>query len=589
MKRLLALPAILLVLAAFAIFALPYLLPAGFIQSRIAPILQDQAGIELRNVGRIGLTFDPEFGLAAHDVTAGLAGNERDAGQLQASRIVASLDTGALLRGEFVLRRIRLERPVLTIQNRLMTLSSADIDADRPPLTRIAYAQAQTQEAALPIHLPYVDVDVIDGTANILNRSGRLVLAFEHATLALRNPREQGVMTADGDFSVEGEIFRLKAEASPNKVAKSIYKVAASLHSPATGTEFEGYLHLVDRPRFEGLLQSGIVSGKDLARWTGGDPAALSRLTGTLFEGQVNVTGEAFELTGGRVSAPSVKSDLAITSEYGRRFEVVLANGQIYGGASEARFELVRGEDAASMSASLRLTGVDSGAFGRDLPGFDWLSGPVNSEMQVTGQGRSWQAILESLAGRSSFSVRDGAIEGIDLRLIVSEAKEGRFDAWERRPGLRTRFDVIEASFDIRDGVGTTDDMRMTGPGIDVTGKGSADFVRQKLDYKLQTRIASQADAPEGEDAGEQQARFSLPLVVKGDWESPSIYPDVTQMLRDPGSISGTGELIGKSLETLTRGNGNGKGNGLKGVLNGLFGKDAEPEPEADAGDTGEQ
>jgi uncharacterized protein involved in outer membrane biogenesis len=587
MKRLLALPAILLVLAAFVIFALPYLVPASVVQSRIAPSLQEQAGIELRHVDRIGLTFTPEFGLAANNVVAAVRGDERGGGQLQASRIVVSLDTGALLGGAFVLRKIRLERPILTVQNRLMSFSNADASAKQLNVVPIAYAQAQIQAAPRPIRLPHVDIDIVDGTANILNRSGRQVLSFEDATLALRHPPEAQVMTIDGDFGVKGETFRLKATASPNEVAKSIYEVVASLHSPATGTEFEGYLHLVDRPRFEGEMRSGIVSGKDLARWIGGDPAALGRLTGTLFEGRVNVTGTAFELTGGAITAPSVKSNLTITSEFGRRLEVVLADGEIYGGQSEGRFELLRGDGEATMSASLRLAGVDSEAFGRDLPGFDWLSGPVNSEMQVTGKGRSWKTILENLNGRSAFSVRNGAIEGIDLRLIVADTKEGRFDAWERRPGYRTPFEVIEASFDIKDGVGQTDDMRMTGPGIDVTGKGNVNFARQRLDYKLQTRIASQAETAEteGEGVEQKQAQFSLPLVVKGDWESPSIYPDVTQMLRDPDSISGTGELIGKSIEQLTRGNG--KGDGLKGVLNDLFGNDDEPKADAD-GDAAE-
>jgi uncharacterized protein involved in outer membrane biogenesis len=591
MKRLLALPAILLVLAAFAVFALPYLIPASVLLSRIAPSLQDQAGIDLRHVDRIGLTFSPEFGLAANNVVAAVRGNERGGGQVQASRIVVSLDMGELLNGAFVLRKIRLERPILTVQNRLMGLSSADTATQQMKLTAVAYAQAQTQAAPRPIRLPHVDVDIVEGTANILNRSGRLVLSFGDATLAVRHPPESRVMTINGDFGVKGETFRLSATASPNEDVASDYMIAAGVNSAATATEFDGILHLADDPVFEGAMRSSIVSGKELARWTGGDPDALGRFNGARFDGRISVTGRAFELTDGAVSAPSIKSTLAIKSEFGRRLEVVLSNGEIYGGKSEGRFELTRGDGETSMSGSLRLDGVDSQAFGRDLPGFDWLSGPVNSEMQVAGKGRNWRTILESLAGRSAFSVRNGAVEGIDLRLLVAEAKEGRFDAWERRPGYRTPFDVIEASFDIKDGVGRTDDMRMTGPGIDVTGKGNVNFARQRLDYKFQTQIASQAEKTEGESVEQKQAQFSLPLVVKGDWDSPSIYPDVGAMLRDPDSISGTGELIGKSIEQLTRGNG--KGNGLKGVLNDLFGKDDEPGADTGGGaaedETGKQ
>ncbi|MBX2804769.1 MAG: AsmA family protein [Hyphomicrobiales bacterium] len=581
MKRLLALPAILLVLAAFAIFALPYLVPGSYLKSQIAPLLEKRTGIELRNIDEIALTFTPEFGVAATNVVAALKRGDRRGRQLQSERVVATPDLGALLTGRIVIRKIRLEDPILTVQNGLISLTDAGHQTGVPYLTRIAYAQAQTEPASRPINFPPIDVDIVNGRVNILNRSGKQVVSLAEATFALRHPAVGETVTLEGNFNLEGEPFRLTAKASASKVAKALYKIDASLHSPATGTEFEGNLHLEDRPNFEGVMRGGIVSGKDLARWMGGDAGAFNRLTGALFEGQLKADGRAFQLSEGKLSAPSVKSDLSVTSEFGKRLEVVLANGEIYGGTSDARFELVRGEANARMSASLKLNNVDSEAFSRDLPGFDWLSGPVNSDLQLSGQGRSWQAILGSLAGTSAFSVSNGAIEGIDLSLIVAEAKEGRFDAWERRPGFRTRFDIMEASFDINDGVGRTEDMRVVGPGVNVTGKGNVNFSRQRIDYKLQTRISSKAD--ESQAAADKQAKFSLPLIVKGRWDNPSIYPDVTQMFRDPESISGTGELIGKSLEQLSRGEGD--GNALKGVLNDLFGNNDEADDDSEESD----
>ena len=581
---LLALPAILLVLAAFAIFALPYLIPSSYLQSQIAPLLARE-GITLRKLDRIVLTFNPEFGVAVHNVETvapGIAGRET---HFKASRIVISPYITELDDDKLRIRKIRLEKPVLTVRGQFMPFAQAGSDAPQMLLEPAAFARAQTQAAPRLDRFSYVDVDIIDGTANILNRSGKLVLSLKDAALALRHmPEQQPILTIDGSFSVNGEKLNLKVAASPKEKAAP-FEVTADLRTVAAEAKFEGDL---DFPlRVEGTMRSTIVSGKELARWIDGDPAALNRLTGALFEGRVNVTGAALELTDGHVSAPSVKSDLAMVSEYGRRFEVVLANGEIYGGASQARFELVWGESEANMAASLKLTGVDSEAIGRDLPGFDWLSGPVNSELQVTGKGRSWRKILESLTGQSAFSVHDGAVEGIDMSLIVSEAKEGRFEAWERQPGYKTPFDVIEASFDIKNGIGRTTDLRMTGPGIDVAGRGSVNFARQRLNYKLQTRINSHAGGSEGGGTEQKQAQFSLPLIVKGDWENPSILPDVGQMLRDPDSISGTGELIGKSLEQLTRGNG--KSNGLNDVLNGLFGKKAQPEAGVEADANGDE
>ena len=79
-------------------------------------------------------------------VVAAVRGNERGGGQLQASRIVVSLDLNALLGGAFVLRKIRLERPILTVQNRLMGLSRADTATQRR-LERAAWTSAESFEA----------------------------------------------------------------------------------------------------------------------------------------------------------------------------------------------------------------------------------------------------------------------------------------------------------------------------------------------------------------------------------------------------------------------------------------------------------
>src|SRR5690606_18547039 len=110
----------------------------------------------------------------------------------------------------------------------------------------------------------------------------------------------------------------------------------------ATAAEVEGILHLANEPTFEGAMHSNIVSGSELARWTGGDPDALGRFTGARFGGRISITRRTFKLSNGAVSAPSIKSGLAITSEFGRRLEVALPDGEIYGGRSVGRFELLR-------------------------------------------------------------------------------------------------------------------------------------------------------------------------------------------------------------------------------------------------------
>jgi hypothetical protein len=160
----------------------------------------------------------------------------------------------------------------------------------------------------------------------------------------------------------------------------------------------------------------------------------------------------------------------------------------------------------------------------------------------------------------------------------------------------------MQASYAIENGVAATDDISVTGPNIEVTGAGQTDFTRQRVKYKLNTRItsasspaaAAPAPSPPADAGSETTAAapaepdaFVMPLIVKGDWDRPDIRPDFSGALKDKEALRGTAKLFGKSVEKFT-------GGGVKAdqfgkMIDGLFGKKKKPKDEASEAGQGAQ
>lgn len=573
MKRLLAIPAFLLVLVLFGLFALPYLIPQDVLRDRIAPPLEREAGIRLDEVKRISLTFSPEFGVAIEGVKGGLTGNSGVLNAMEASRIVAGITPSSLLEGRLDLRRLRLEEPRVSVRDGLIALGHLDKRQLAEPLL----VPVTLSENRAGLRLPRLDVDIVSGIIDFQNRSGDTFALINGLNLALRHPAETSAISVIGDFDLEGQNFQLDADAEPAGINDGDAMILrADLRSQAVALNLSGQILFDGAQGFAGPVDVRIVEGQELANWLDADPAIYVGLSGANIAGQLNISGESLILSDARLTTPDFEGDLAVLAEFGRSVEAQLTNGSLHDGRASGALALRRQEAGSVLALSLNIDQVDSLALGRSQPGFDWLSGSTDVKIEINGRGSDWPEMVETLSGDAQLSVKDGAVEGIDLPEIVAQAKAGEFRKWQRRPGVRTPFDLMEASFQIEDGVARTSNLRITGPDVLVTGEGRTNFPRQNLKYSLQTRVtAREEEQEEGETA-----QFSMPIIIKGDWEKPDIYPDLSKILKDPDSVSGTAELFGKSVEKLT--GGGVKADDFNKVMRGLFGKKKKKEPEED-------
>jgi len=148
----------------------------------------------------------------------------------------------------------------------------------------------------------------------------------------------------------------------------------------------------------------------------------------------------------------------------------------------------------------------------RDAP----LSGRLTASGELTTQGNTREDLLRRLNGSAKAELNGGAIAGVNVSQQMCEAVaalEGRNTSREWHKD--TRFEHVDATFTVRDGVVRSDDMLVTIPGIDVRGEGEYDLGRGHIDALAQARLVSTADA--ACRVNPRLEKLALPVRCEGD------------------------------------------------------------------------
>ncbi len=333
------------------------------------------------------------------------------------------------------------------------------------------------------------------------------------------------------------------------------------------------------RPQFTGSATVDVKSGAALSRWTGGNPGTLARFDGAALTGRLEVSDQELILAEGKITAPGAEGDLSVFADFDGNVRATLDNLALHGGQAQGKFTLDARQKEAVLAGSFEMSNVDSLALTQGLSGFDWLSGKANASMEIAGGGKTPEDLAATLTGKAHLSLAHGAIEGLDLPLIVAKAKEGEIGNWRREAGRRTQFDRLDANFTVVNGIAETKDLTLSGPNIDVSGEGKTDIPRQRIEYRLKTKVTARAEqaAATTPPAPEDEASLVMPLIVKGNWDKPEIRPDIENALKDADGLAGTAKLFGKSVEKFT--DGKIKAEEFGKAIDSLFGKKKKKKP----------
>jgi AsmA protein len=210
------------------------------------------------------------------------------------------------------------------------------------------------------------------------------------------------------------------------------------------------------------------------------------------------------------------------------KLDATLGQIALYGGKAKGRLVLDGAAKVPAVQMTLDAKGFDGLRLLKDYAGLDRFEGVAGATLNLSGRGRSQQELVSSLNGTASFSFANGAVRGIDIEAMVKDVGTNILTGWRQGPDAKTPFDALSAGFTVVNGIATTNDINFTSPVLGVSGGGLVDLPRQALNLKVNPTLTLAA-AQSIDLAG-----LAVPIIVKGPWSNPKIYPDIAGILDNP-------------------------------------------------------
>jgi len=234
-------------------------------------------------------------------------------------------------------------------------------------------------------------------------------------------------------------------------------------------------------------------------------------------------------------------------------FKAALQSTSLYKGALRASLTIDAAQKPAKESLDLKLEKIDAKTFLADVANQNHVEGRIDMAVALQSNGSAPQDMATSLTGTAKLHFQDGAITNIDAPSSIRAIATYLPPSWK---GLTDRIDIttLDATFDVTNGIATTNDIHVVSPIIDVHGKGGLDLSQQTYDLRFEPKLVTH-------NQGKPTASpldLGAALLVRGPWAHPQLSADLSGLLNDPqGAIEKLGTLGQEFF-------GNGGGGGLK-------------------------
>ncbi|MBF0589355.1 MAG: AsmA family protein [Magnetococcales bacterium] len=212
---------------------------------------------------------------------------------------------------------------------------------------------------------------------------------------------------------------------------------------------------------------------------------------------------------------------------------------------SPLRAQLYRGALDAAVTADARgkrlafhvrpnLKGIQAGPLLSELADVKQLRGTLNAKADLTFRGLESAQINRTLSGRGHFAFTDGALVGINVARLIRNAyhtfrnqplePEGAFE--------KTDFTSLNASVRMNNGAISNQDLKMVSPLLRITGKGSANLPKDRINYVVSSGIVGSLKGQGGESINELKDAV-IPIKLYGRLSAPDYTIDMETFLKE--------------------------------------------------------
>ncbi|MGE6781630.1 AsmA family protein [Ensifer adhaerens] len=458
---------------------------------------------------------------------------------------------------------------------------AADVNLTLPVRDLLLDAKARAGGIPLKLDLRMKEATLaLDGTAALAGSyAGRVNFAAAdlRALLAWVGQADAGgieqfAFNGDVKASATGVAFQ-KATLSVNGVEGS-GNGAVELGVPL---KISSALHFkeLDLARLAGAPSAAAPQAKAAAkaskRTAADAPLDLSALRSI----DASIRVDAERLGYGRVVAGPVATTLKISEGIAN---LDIPESPFYGGQMAASVTADGSGAEPSIAVRASISGASAAPLLTDLANFKHLEGALQTTFEIAGAGGTTGTLKRSLKGTAEVRFSDGAIRGIDVADVYNNLVGLMSSGFKQNDNKATGFTELGASFAIDNGVARTDDIKLVGPLVRMSGKGEANLPEDQLNFRLDPRVVASL---QGQGADIATEGIGVPVVIEGSFAAPRIYPDLSGLLKNPDAALSTLKKLGLPTGKLGLDeflSGEGKGGRIRDLLGGAIGKQPKGE-----------
>lgn len=214
---------------------------------------------------------------------------------------------------------------------------------------------------------------------------------------------------------------------------------------------------------------------------------------------------------------------------------------KLYGGTYNGNSVVDAREEKAVFQLNENLANIQAGPLFKDMQMLEKFSGTGSIELKGTAQGADPERFKKSLDGSASFLLTNGKWQGVNLEKIVQQANQlsaqlkGKSAPAETKAADETLFSKLTATLNFKNGIAQTNDFTMVGNVLSAKATGSADLIRETLNFKMNVTLTT------GKNKG-----LTVPVDVKGTFAKPHYGLDLGDLVQN-----GAKNAIEKGLDQL--------------------------------------
>ena len=175
------------------------------------------------------------------------------------------------------------------------------------------------------------------------------------------------------------------------------------------------------------------------------------------------------------------------TSAHGGLVNMSKINADMYKGTLRNSVVIDVRKATPRFHVKKNISGIQIGDLLQDMAEVDRLTGTFNTQTDITAQGESVHAIVNSLNGNAKVTMPDGTVKGIDIAQTICQGfnNVAALGVNADQVDRSTPFADLSSNFRFTNGVVSNNDLITKLDAITLRGKGNVSLPAQNMDYRL--------------------------------------------------------------------------------------------------------